>query len=134
MSTPAGEMLYFMGISFRSTSHMYWFQGSMTFALLSLASLVWCLRAQPARETLRLVLIYWSLVLLFHVGASVSASWVAYQKAIVLGQDPNGPLFSTDCIWFNAMMSAGYVTMIVWLRRLARRWRGGATPTHDAVG
>jgi len=127
-------MLHFMGISFRSHSHMYWFQGSMTFAIISAASLLWCLRTRPPRDTLRLVTIYWSLVLAFHVFASTTASWVAYEKAIILGKDPNGPLFSVDCIWFNAMMSALYIAMIVGLRKVQKGWHSTDASTPDLAG
>jgi hypothetical protein len=134
LEQPTLEHLELFGISFRSYSHLYWFLGSMTIALTSLAAYAWCRRQRPEVETTRLVWIFHSIALLFHAFACITASMNAYHKAIVLGEDPNGPLFSLDCIWFNALMTLGYLLLIRSLRRAAARWNAAPAPTHDVAG
>lgn len=115
------ESIWFLGIGFRSESHLYWFQGSMTFAMASLALFAYCVRGAPSDDTRRLATIYWAITLVFHALASITASVYAYKQIYWLGKSPNGPLFSLDCIWFNAMMTVVYVGLIAVLRRTAKR-------------
>ena len=129
MPDAAPEHLEFLGIMFRSYSHMVWFSGSMIFGLLGGALAVWCYRARPVIETSRLVRILLSLVMLFHICASLSATFNAYLKVYVEHASPNGPLFSLDCIWWNALMTAYYVALVVVLTR-RQRSRG---PTKERM-
>ncbi len=110
--------LYFWGIGFRSLSHLHWFQGSVFMLTASLIASAWCLKSRPSKEHHNLVVIFLILTGLFHALAFLTASVSAYKKTYVLHQDPNGPLFSVDCIWWNALLTVGYVGLVAVLRRV----------------
>ena len=74
------EPTWFLGLEFRSPSHMYWFQGSLTIALVSLAVVLASRARRPSAELIVLYLACWTVALLFHLGASVSAVINALEK------------------------------------------------------
>ncbi len=129
--------LEFLGILFRSRSHLHWFLGSVTMFTITVGSLAWCLKARPEADKARLLTIFWFLALIFHLGAFVAASMNYYDKVVILNQNPNGRLFSTDCIWFNAMWIGIYAIILVffhrWKKRVYRPVRNEPTEVADSL-
>lgn len=107
------EQVTFWGLSFRSASHMHWFQMSVVvFALSVLSLLVWFFFFRKSNDFLICPFVMWQLGFAIHVLQPPIA------LIVTRGGTVNGPIYSVDCIWFNALMACIY--FLGW-RRLWKR-------------
>jgi len=106
------------GIDFRSAQHLYWFEGTSLVLLAGMAATGWTVWTRAPADTRRVLAIFLSLVGAFHVAVSVEAARRAWRAIHVTHTNPNGPLFSVDCIWVNALMAALYAASLLVLWRL----------------
>jgi hypothetical protein len=109
------DTVEFWGIVFRSGSHMCWFQMSM---IMLAFGLTWCLivlitaKKLPNKVSAQDILLPF---LLFHIYTSTSAVLVIAGR-FFMDMPINGRVYSTDCIWFNAIM----VVIYFFLRRFCK--------------
>jgi len=110
------EEAEFLGITFRSSDHMQWFQMSMGLAIINFSGLVFRYATRHSSNpffskiTVLLVILMVGIIL-----SHVMTSGVAVLNAlvsVVQHQNPNGPVFSIDCIWFNALMAGTYAIVL----------------------
>lgn len=121
MSAPGGAPISFLGVDFRSVQHLYWFEGTTLVLLAGLAATAFVLWSRAPADSRRVLGIFLVLVGGFHGAVSLEAARRAWRAVHVTHTDPNGPLFSVDCIWFNALMAALYAATALVLRRLGAR-------------
>jgi len=114
----------FLGIVFRSQSHMEWFQMSMTFLVISL---IWYLAALVLSKRSQVVFftpgMLWVMFLGFHVMTMAEALAVVSVR-FFKGVPLNGKMFSVDCIWFNALMAFIYVLLFLIVRKSSKKSLG----------
>ncbi|MDA2935975.1 hypothetical protein MYX06_02050 [Patescibacteria group bacterium AH-259-L05] len=112
------DSVVFWGIEFRSVTHMEWFQTSIEFFVTTIllfmlmGILVKIGQAEP--ELLFIPVVFWVVLIFFHGLASFAAYIITKGGAI------NGPAWSVDCIWFNALVAGVY---IVFCLITARYWK-----------
>lgn len=97
------EAVEFLGLSFRSSHHMHWFQCSMMFLGLSV---IWFFvtRSDDLHST-----IVWKFLGVYHALAFVLAG-IELLLNYLKNQPIDGGVSSVDCIWFNAIMVFIYCT------------------------
>jgi hypothetical protein len=107
------EHVVHWGITFRSSQHYIWFL--IVLGVAATLGIVYCVtlllrgtRALAARETLATM---WSWA--GQAFASVSGTAILATK---FGTE-NGPAYSVDCIWFNALVAVVFCTIAYLLRR-----------------
>lgn len=110
-----------MGIEFRSGQHLAWFAGTVLVLGGALVATAWILVRRGPADDRRVLGIFLSLVGAFHVAVSLEAARRAWRAIHVTHTDPNGPVFSVDCIWFNALVAGAYGAALWLLWRSRRR-------------
>ncbi len=96
------EATEFLGITFRSPQHMHWFVMSMGYLVIVLSCVG--IRSFLSGSFDKGGLLRWGIV--YHLFTSLSAVVITKFGTI------NGPVYSRDCIWFNALMAALYA--VIW--------------------
>jgi hypothetical protein len=114
-------VISFLGIDFRSAQHLYWFEGTSLVLLAGLAATAWAVWSRAPADSRRVLAIFLTLVGGFHVAVSIEAARRAWHAIHVTHTSPNGPLFSVDCIWFNALMAGFYVVSLLTVLRARTR-------------
>ncbi len=108
------ELVEFWGLTFRSASHMHWFQLSVGgFIVSNVWFLLRCIF--PREQKIFSFFIPWFCLFWWHVVTSVSAI------AITKFGTVNGPRYSVDCIWFNALAAGIYFVLFYFIGRLLKR-------------
>lgn len=107
----------FLGIVFRSEDHMRWFQMSMGFVviigLISIFSATIAIWKRPVgHRGFSIVLLLMVVAGGYHATAGILSA-IHFVIMISIGRDPNGPVYSVDCIWFNFSMAASYISILV---------------------
>jgi hypothetical protein len=105
------ESVIHLGIHFRSVSHYHWFVGSMILLGLSLL----CSVLEMDKRPVDLMQSWWHWPVFCHAGTSVTAIFVTHFGQV------NGPIYSVDCIWFNALMSLMNYFVFLFAMRLRLR-------------
>ncbi len=99
--------------SFRNASHQYWFLGSM---IVFLMSLVFC-HFSKSKD-------HFGVFILSHAVTAISA----FFKVLILKQ--SSPVYSVDCIWFNALMAAVYIGLLFY--KIKRDEQGIPPPSFQS--
>lgn len=88
----------FLGITFRSANHMYWFR-------LNIIMLGACIIISAILVFLKV----WSLAIPILIAFGTTSALTAITAIIVtrFGKE-NGPYYSKDCIWFNGLLAGIY--------------------------
>lgn len=108
------EAVEFCGITFRSALHLHHF---IRMIIVLGASIAWLFLAIYRRHYEESVAGFVAWLCFFGV-----LSFVASMKAISITKWGvlNGPMWSVDCIWFNALLGTIYFScagMYIWVRR-----------------
>lgn len=99
------ERVRFIGITFRSESHCAWFVASMFFFAVFVAIIALFLFVPQMPKGA--VIIPCSMLFGFHLPTAAVALWQTdYGRK-------NGPVYSKDCVWFNAAMAGIYIVFTV---------------------
>ena len=111
----------FWGIVFRSTSHMHWFQASMVALAISFGwYLIILVISRKQSGFISLHTILWIVILAYHTGVLLYVSIVMVTK-LAMNEPVNGQTCSIDCIWFNALMIAIYLSLCWITKAIANR-------------
>ena len=94
------EELSFWGITFRSSEHMaYFILYVCHLSVLAIVTVVWFFSKRSAQSR-RNIMALWLSTCTGPLLTSISAAFLTKFGT------QNGPVFSVDCIWFNALVSA----------------------------
>src|SRR3989344_1082414 len=88
----------FLGIAFRSASHLAWFKMNLTIFVLSWA---WYLASRSGR--------HWRFLSVFCSATTFNAIFTIAVR-LFKGVALDGEVYSRDCIWFNGLMAFIYLS------------------------
>jgi len=93
----------FLGIVFRSQSHLGWFQFSM--AVFGIGMITFGMVLLGCNSIRSMTRGFFPFMRIFHFTASILAVFMTRFGTM------NGPIYSVNCIWFNFLMGTIYCTL-----------------------
>jgi hypothetical protein len=108
------DSMQFLGISFRSAVHVYWFLFSKGILVSSVLAFIALVRWRRWRGTGPMPYRVWEYPLYLHAGVTVLAlGWTR-------GGSMESGSYSPDCIWWNALLAGLYGAILVITRSRAK--------------